>query len=152
MPGSGGMGCWNLAQKGCEEVEESGADQGGPGDGEDPGPDNAAGDAPADGGKAARGADADDSASDRVCCTDGDAESGVHDEGKAAGRFRCEAAEGGELRYALAHGLDDAPAACHSAACHSQVAADDDPIGGNRGRFEEATDDERSGDNAHTFL
>ncbi len=99
-------------------MEDTSADQGSAGDGEYPGPDDAAGDAPADGGEAARGADADDSARDGVCGADRDAKDRVHDQREAAGGFRREAAEGSELGDALAHGLDDAPAASHGAACH----------------------------------
>ena len=81
------------------------ADQGRARDGEDPGDNDATRDAPTNGGKATRGADADNGASDRVRCTDGNAELGVHDEREAAGGLRSESAEGRELGDALAHRL-----------------------------------------------
>ena len=108
----------SLAEERRKQMEKAGADKGGAWDGENPGPDNSAGDAPADGGKAAGGADTDDGAGDGVGGADGDAESGVHHEGKAAGSFRRKTTEGCELGDALAHGSYDAPAAGHGAASH----------------------------------
>src|SRR6266403_1956519 len=97
----------------AKELEEGGAEEGGAGDGEDPGEDDAARNAPADGGESAGSADANDGAGDGVSGADGDAENGVGDEGEAAGGFRCEATKRAEFGDALAHGLDDAPAAGH---------------------------------------
>ena len=57
-------------------MEESGTEEGGAGDGEDPGEDDAARYAPADGGEAACCADTYDGARDGVGGADGDAEMG----------------------------------------------------------------------------
>src|SRR5258707_10273525 len=133
-------------------MEDDSADQGGAGDGEDPGPDDAAGDAPADGSEAAGSAYSDDGAGDGVSSADRDAEDRVHYECEAAGSFRGESAEGRQLGDALAHGLDDAPAAGHGAAAHRQVAADDNPEGGCGELLQRTSGHQRGGDNAHAFL
>src|SRR5260370_701274 len=132
-------------------MKDACAEEGGAGDGEDPGEDDAARYTPADGGKAAGSADADDGAGDGVGGADGDAEMGGAHQGESAGGFGGKSAEGGEIGDALAHGLDDAPAAGHGAACHGQVTADDDPVGDIVG-LHEAAGDEGGGDDAHAFL
>src|SRR6266581_3745371 len=134
-----------------QEFENDGAEEGRAGDGEDPGVHDAPGDAPADGGEAASSADADNGAGNGVGGADGNAEDGVSDNCQPTGSLRGEAAEGNELGDALAHGLDDAPSASHGAAAHSQVAADDDPVGDREG-LEQATGNKSRGDNAHAFL
>ena len=135
----------------AEEAKESGTEEGGTGDGEDPGENDAAGDAPADSGEAAGGSDADDGAGDGVGSADGNAEDGVHDERDTACGFGCETTEGRELGDALAHSLDNAPAPRHGAAAHGQVTTDNDPVGNGEG-LQQATSDERRGDNAHALL
>jgi len=140
-----------VIQERDEKMVDARADQGRARDGEDPGDNDATRDAPTNGGKATRGADADNGASDRVRCTDGNAELGVHDEREAAGGLRSESAEGRELGDALAHRFNDAPAAGHGAAAHGQVADDDHPIRNRKG-FQQAAGDQRRGDNAHAFL
>src|SRR5256885_6564975 len=127
------------------------ADQGGAGDGEDPGHDDAARNAPTNGGEPTRGADADDCAGDGVRGADRNAEERVADDGEATGGFGGEASEGRELGDALAHGLDDAPAAGHRAAAHGEIAADDDPVRNFEVR-QKAPGHKRSGDDAHAFL
>src|SRR5207247_11274300 len=87
------------------------ADQGCARDREDPGNNDAACDAPTNGGEPTRGADANDCAGDGVRGADRNAEQRVANDGEAAGGFGGEAAEGSELGDALAHGLDDGPAA-----------------------------------------
>src|SRR5258707_229982 len=108
---------------------EAGADQGAAGDRKDPSPDNAASDAPADGGKAAGRPDSNDRAGDGVRGADGDAKSCGGEERERTRGFGSKAAEGSELGDALPHRLDNAPAAGHGAAAHRQMAADDDPVG-----------------------
>ena len=110
-------------------MKKNGSKQSGAGDGEDPGPDDAAGDTPANSGKTARSSDADDGACDRMRSADRDAKSGCADESESTSGFRREAAKGIELGDALAHGLDDAPSAGHSAAAHGEMAANNDPVG-----------------------
>jgi len=63
-----------LREQVAEELEEGGAEEGGAGNGEHPGEHDAASNAPADGGKAARCADTHDGAGDGVRGADGDAE------------------------------------------------------------------------------
>ncbi len=132
-------------------MKKNGSKESGAGDGEYPGPDDAASDSPADRGKTARSSNADNGAGDRVRGADGDAKGGGADEGEAASGLGREAAEGIELGDALAHGLDDAPAARHGSPSDGQVAADDYPIGNDEG-LEQASGNERGGDDAHAFL
>src|SRR5256885_3637797 len=127
------------------------ADQGGARDGEDPCDNDAARDAPTNGGEPTGGADANDCAGDRVRGADRNAEERVANDGEAASGFGGEAAEGRELGDALAHGLDDAPAAGHRAAAHGEIAADDDPVGNFKVR-QKAPGHKRSGNDAHAFL
>ena len=134
-----------------QEAIESGTEEGGAGNGEDPGEHNAAGDAPANGGEASRRANTHDGAGDRMRRADGNAEFRRAEQRQGPGGLRGKAAEGIELGDALSHGFDDAPAACHRAATHGQVAADDDPVGNFRG-FQQAPSDERGGDDAHPLL
>src|SRR4029077_15064034 len=102
-----------------DELEEASAEEGGARNREDPGEDDAAPDAPTDSGKAARGSNAYNGAGDGVRGANRNAEDSVHNERGAASGFRGKATEGSELGDALAHGLDDAPAAGHGAAAHS---------------------------------
>jgi hypothetical protein len=74
-------------------VEHPGADESGAGNAENPRPDDAAGDAPANSREAARSSETGDGASDHVCSADGDAEDSVHDKSGAAGGFCGEVAE-----------------------------------------------------------
>src|SRR2546430_14088145 len=92
--------CWNwedrladVVQKRDEKMVDARADQGGARDGEDPCDDDAACNAPTNGGEGTRSADADNGASDRVRCTDGNAELCVHDQREAAGGLRSGTAE-----------------------------------------------------------
>src|SRR6266705_3433659 len=140
-----------LMEQRLEEMENSGAEEGGSGNGEDPGEDDATGNPPAHGGKAAGGADADDGARNGVRGADRDAKVCRSDEGESACGFRGEAAEGIELGDALAHGFDNAPTTSHGAAAHGQMAAHDDPVG-HVVSLQQAASDEGRGDNAHAFL
>ena len=148
---SSGLFSCESAQYRREDVEEAGADEGGAGDGQDPSPKDAAGNAPTHGREATRGADADDGAGDGVGGADGNAKPGVHDEGDAASRFGSEAAEGSELGDALAHGFNNAPTASHGAAAHGEMATDDDPVRDGKGG-EQAAGDKSCGDDAHALL
>src|SRR6266436_9291768 len=132
-------------------MENASADKGSARDGEDPGPDDAAGDAPADGGEAARGSDTDDGACDGVGGADRNAKMSRSEQGECASGLRGETPEWHQFGNALAHGFDDAPAASHCAATHRQVAADNHPIG-NGVRFHESAGDKSCGDDAHAFL
>src|SRR5258706_9318429 len=109
-----------LREPAVEDLEEGGAEEGGAGDGEDPGVDDAASYAPADGGKAAGRAYANDGAGNGVSGADGDAENGVGHEREPAGGFRGEATQGAELGDSLAHGFDDSPAPGPRAPSHSE--------------------------------
>src|SRR3989338_2237203 len=147
------MAAWGLIlpQQGRGEVVEQRAQSGGAGDGQDPGPHDAVRDPPAHRRQAVAGAHADDGAGDGVGGADGDAGlSGAEQRQRARG-FRREAAERVELGDALAHGLDDAPAAGHGAAGNGQVAQDDYPEG-NLVALERAAGHEGCGDDAHSFL
>src|SRR5882724_5884956 len=112
-----------------DTVEHPGADESGAGNGENPRPDDAAGDAPANSREAARSSDTDDGSGDGVRSADGDAEDSVHDKSEAARGFCGETAEWSQFGDALAHGLDDAPATGHGAAAHGEMAANNDPVG-----------------------
>src|SRR5260221_14453384 len=79
------------------------------GDGEDPGPDDASGDAPADGREAMQGAYADDGSGDGVSGADGDAGEGGTEEGGGSRAPATETAKGLEFGDLLPHGVDDAP-------------------------------------------
>ena len=118
-----------LSEDKFDSVEDPSADESGTRNGENPRPDDAASDTPANGGEAARSSYTDDGASDGVRGADGDTENGIHDEGQAAGGFCGETAEWSQFGDALAHGLDDAPSAGHSAAAHGEMAANNDPVG-----------------------
>src|SRR6266849_2724655 len=132
-------------------MKDAGTDQRCAGNSEDPSPNDAPGDAPAHGGQAARGSDADNGAGDGVRGADGNAEVRGARERKRARSFRGESAKRRELGDALSHRFDDAPTAGHGATAHGQMAADDDPIGHIEGR-DQATRGERSGDDTHAFL
>src|SRR5271170_130938 len=132
-------------------MENTGTDQGSAGDGEDPSPDDAAGNAPANSGEATGGADTDNRAGDGVGAADGNAEDGVGDKCKPARGFCGKAAEWCELGDALAHRLDNAPAAGHRAAAHGEVAADNHPVGDGK-RFQKTACNECCGDEAHALL
>ena len=132
-------------------MKENGSKQSGAGDGEDPGPDDAAGDTPANSGKTARSSDADDGTCDRMRSADRDAKGGCADEREATCSFRREATKGIKLGDALAHGLDDAPTARHGSPSDGQMAANDHPVRNDEG-LEQTSGHERRRDNAHAFL
>src|SRR6266849_5882506 len=132
-------------------LKKNGSKQSGAGDGKYPGPDDAASDAPANSGKTARSSDADNGAGDRVRGADRNAKGGCADEREPASGFGREAAEGIELGDALAHGLDDAPAARHGSPGDGQVAANNHPVRNDEG-LEQTSGDERGGNDAHAFL
>src|ERR1044072_2922778 len=92
-------------------MENESADKGGARDGEDPGPDDAAGNSPANGGEAARGSDADDGTGDGVSSACGNPKDGIDDQSEASGGLCGKPTERRELSDALAHVLDNAPAA-----------------------------------------
>src|SRR5580765_1981198 len=94
-------------------MKKDGSEQSGAWNGEDPGPYDAASNTPADSGKTARSSHADNGAGDGVGGADRNAKGSSADEREAASSFRREAAERIELGDALAHGLNDAPAARH---------------------------------------
>src|SRR5689334_22229738 len=88
-------------------------DEGGAGDGENPGHDDALTPDPADGADGFGGADAQDRAGDGVGGGDGDLGEGGEDDGGGGGGFSAEAADGLKLGDVGAHGFDDAPSAEH---------------------------------------
>src|ERR1700675_702354 len=134
-----------------EKEMEGGAHDSGAGDGENPGPEDALGDAPAHGGDASRGADSGNGAGDDVGGADRDARARSADQRERGGGFRSEAAEWSELRNFLAHRLYDAPASGHRAAGDREVAADDHPERDHVGLYN-AAGDERGRDDAHALL
>ena len=134
-----------------DELEEGTAEEGGAGNGENPGIHDAARDAPTDGGKPTGSADANDGSRDGVRGADRNAEFCGGKKRDGAGGFRREAAERIKLGDALAHGFDDAPASRHGAAGHGQMAADDDPIGDFEG-LEQTTCHQSRGNDPHAFL
>lgn len=134
-----------------EEIINSSSNRGGSGDGEQPSPNDAAGDSPMNGREAASSADADDSSGDGVRGADWDAEVRGADERNGSSGFRGESAERRELGDALAHGSHNAPASGHGAATHGEMAGNDYPE--RHGiSLEKAAGNERGGDDAHTFL
>src|ERR1700751_5493966 len=108
-----------------ENEMEGGAHDAGAGDGENPRPEDALGDAPAHGCDATRRADPSDRAGDDVCGADRDPRARGSDQRERGSGFRGEAAERSELRNPLAHRLYDTPTSGHRAAGHRQVATDD---------------------------
>src|SRR5216683_5771696 len=139
------------AKENGEEAEDAGADQGCAGNGEHPGPHDAARDAPAYRGESARSAHANNRAGDGVRGAHRNAEVRGAREGERAGGLRGESAKWGELGDALPHGFDDAPAPGHGAAAHGEMATNNHPIQ-NVESFEQAAGRQRCGDDAHTFL
>src|SRR6267142_1953921 len=133
-------------------MKDARAEEGGAGNGEDPGENDTTRHTPADGGEAASSADADNGAGDGVRGADRDAEFCGGKERDGAGGLGREAAERIELGDALAHGFDDAPAASHGAAGHRQVATYDDPIGDDFRGLQQAIRYQSRGDNPHAFL
>src|ERR1051325_9271734 len=79
------------------------------------------------GGEAARGSDADDGTGDGVSSAYGNAKDGIDDQSEASSGLCGESTERRELSDALAHGLDNAPAAGHGSAAHGEVTAKDYP-------------------------
>src|SRR5208337_1431625 len=140
-----------LAEEGGEEMIDGGAEEGCTGDGEDPGPDDVTGNAPAYGGEAVRSANAHNGAGDGVGGANGNAKTSGGKQGNRTGRLRSKPAEGSEFGDALAHGLDNAPAASHRAATHGEMAADNHPVG-NRVVLHQSTGNQGGGDDAHAFL
>src|SRR5579871_338889 len=154
-----GAGAGAFSGEEGDQVETAGGDGGGGGDGEEPGPDDARGDAPLDAGQlGGRRADADDRAGDGVRRRDRDAGEGGEEEGEGAGGLRAEAADRLEARDLHPHRLDDPPAAERGADAHRQVAGEDDPEGA---RVEDgdvdvllhhAAGDQDGDDDAHRLL
>src|SRR5579864_2836011 len=140
-----------LVQPEGEHAVEGGAEEAGGWDGEDPGPDDAARDAPADGGEALRCADAGDGSGDDVRGADGNAGGGGAEQSERGGGLRSESRERLQLGDALAHGAHNAPASGHCASGHGESAANDHPVGDNVLRHV-AAGDKRGGDDAHAFL
>src|SRR4051794_35175901 len=100
-----------LHQRVDEEVDEH-RHEGGAGDGEDPGDNDALAPDPPDGADAADGADAEDGTGDRVGGGDRDAaDLGEAEDGEGGGGLGAKTADGREAGDARAHRLDDAPAA-----------------------------------------
>src|SRR5574341_417851 len=96
-------------------------------DREDPGPDDPAGDAPADRPRPLGRADADDGARDGVGRRDRDAPVGEGEDGDAAAGLRAGSAEGLEPRQVVPHRLHDAPTTEHRAEADGRVAGEHDP-------------------------
>src|SRR5579872_3280865 len=140
-----------LVQPEDEHVVEGGAEEAGGGDGEDPGPDDAAREAPADGCEALRCSDAGDGSGDDVRGAHGNSGGGGTEQSERGGGLRGESGEGLQLGDALAHGAHHAPASGHCASGHGESAANDHPVGDNVLRHV-AAGDQSSGDDAHAFL
>src|SRR5438105_3068174 len=141
-----------LAEPKCDDAEDGGTEEGSSGNGKNPGVDDAARNAPADSGKTAGGANANDGSGDGVRGADGNAELRGGKERDGAGGFRREAPEGIELGNALAHGFDDAPASGHGAPCHGEMAAINHPVGNSLGILQQAARHQGGGDDPHAFL
>src|SRR5690606_29699883 len=120
--------------------------------GDYPGDDDIAGDAPADRGDPARGADADDGAGDRVSGRDRDAEEGRCEERDRAARFGAKALHWGEASDLGTHRMHDAPSAHEGAQRHCGLTADDDPEGHLEFGAGYSLAEEQHGDDAHGFL
>src|SRR5438270_1669348 len=141
-----------------DNPEGKGGDDGRGGDGEDAGPHDSLGDAPAHGGEASRRSYADDGAGDGMGGAHGDAVRGEKEERDGAGALSAESADRPELGDLGTHGTDNTPAAEISSQPHGRVGADDDPplirapAFGELRLSEIATGEQRAGDDAHGFL
>src|SRR4029077_17070987 len=134
-----------------KQAKDTRAEEGGAGDGQYPGPNNASRNAPADGRKPPRSSDANNGPGDGVRGADGNAEVRGAGEGKRSRGFGGQTAEGGQLGDALPHCFYNAPAASHGAAAHGEVATNDDPVR-NVERREQTARGQRGGDDTHAFL
>src|SRR6266404_4243242 len=112
-----------------EKADEGVGEEGGDGDGQNPGPNHAFDDRPFNGAEAAGGADAHDGSGDVVGGGDGDAEvGGGEDDGGGAG-LGGKAVDRMELHHFVAEGPDNAPTADRRAGAHGERANDFDPEG-----------------------
>src|SRR3954471_23631679 len=92
-----------------QQADKKVGDEGGDGDGEDPGPDHALDDGPFDGVETAGSADAHDGGGDVVRGGDGNTEErGGKDDGGGAG-LGGEAVDWVQLHHFMAQGFDDSP-------------------------------------------
>ena len=98
---------------GGDDPERNCGDESGGGDGENPGPDDAACDAPLYRGQPSCGTDADDRASNCVSGRNGCAGEGDVRECQGGGGLGAEAADGFEFRNLSSHRAHDAPASRH---------------------------------------
>src|SRR5438309_6673754 len=99
----------------------------GPGNGQDPGPEDASRNAPAYRAQPLQRADPDDCPGDRVGGADGDPlDARRSRQGKSRRRLGAKTVNGAELDDPLAHGFYDSPAAEHGAQAHGKVARQND--------------------------
>src|ERR1051326_7513584 len=102
--GSEGARAALVGMDNVNEHEGRSGNQGGGGDGEDPGPDDASGDAPANGGEAMDRANANDGPGDGMRGADGDTCKSGAEECDGAGAFGTESPERLQLGDLLSHG------------------------------------------------
>src|ERR1700712_1580035 len=100
-------------------------DEGGTGDGEDPGPDDLTSLAPADGLAAMRGTDAGDGSGYRMRGGNRQAEKGGEENRDGRARFRAEASAGFQAGQAGTHGFDNLPATGHGSQGDGDTGRDD---------------------------
>ncbi len=99
------------------------------GDGKDPGPHDASGNAPSDGGKTVKRTDADDRPGNGVSGADWDSGESSAEERDGSGALSAESADWFELGDFLAHCVDDAPSSeIRSGSDGSMGGEDDGPV------------------------
>src|SRR5579872_834673 len=133
-------------------------DECGGGDGEDPGPDDASGDAPSNGGKAVSRTYSHNCSRDGVGRADRDSGQSGGEERDGASGFGTESTDGFELGDAGSHGMDDAPSAEVSAKSDGGVSGKDDrpvemsPCAFEFGGGNDIGAEQGAGNNAHGLL
>src|SRR2546428_9267291 len=119
--------------------------------GDDPGPNDAARHTPFNRRHPARGADADDSAGDRVGCADWNSTPGGTDNANGARCFRAKASNRPKRRYSLAHCADDSPTARERTQTYGRMRHQNNPKR-NIERLDITSSEQHAGDDAHRFL
>src|SRR5438067_1835286 len=119
--------------------------------GDDPGPNDTARYSPFNRRHATCGADADDSAGDRVGRADRNSAPGGTDEADGARCFRAKASDGPKRRYSLAHCADDSPAAGERTQAYGRMGHQNNPKRNIEG-LDITGGEQHAGDDAHGFL
>ncbi len=121
------------------------------GDGQDPGPDNAPGDGPADSGRPLGDPDPRNRSGDDMGGRNGYAEERTENDGYGAGGLRAEPVERFQLGHPQAHGPDHPPSTEECPQADGGVTHQDNP-GGDLERFQKAAAVQDEGDDADGLL